>query len=180
MCNTGAQASPPSYVVNTPPKPQNGMSKLPASATSTDVDDGSASKPQHWAGRMKGLGATPSEQKLADTQPRSAGSSITAVEAAQGQGQNSNHPNILTDAPFTSSPQSSGTDVSSPQPSKKQAYHTQQDGKARTKTKYEEWYPGDASHDGRPAWWNRLFCCGYGIGCLLCPCSGCTCQHERS
>ncbi|TYJ55551.1 hypothetical protein B9479_003701 [Cryptococcus floricola] len=23
-------------------------------------------------------------------------------------------------------------------------------------TKYEQWYPGDASRDGRPAWWNRL------------------------
>nr|XP_031857689.1 uncharacterized protein CI109_006915 [Kwoniella shandongensis]KAA5524761.1 hypothetical protein CI109_006915 [Kwoniella shandongensis] len=21
-----------------------------------------------------------------------------------------------------------------------------------------DWYPGDASHDGRPAWWNRIFC----------------------
>ncbi|WVQ78881.1 hypothetical protein IAT38_000972 [Cryptococcus sp. DSM 104549] len=49
-----------------------------------------------------------------------------------------------------------------------------------TKTKYEQWYPGDASHDGRPAWWNRWFCCGYGVGCLLCPCGSWSCKHERS
>ncbi|ALO69550.1 hypothetical protein CNH00713 [Cryptococcus deneoformans JEC21] len=43
--------------------------------------------------------------------------------------------------------------------------------------KYERWYPGDASHSGRPAWWNRVLCCGYGMGCLLCPCGGLTCRH---
>ncbi|WWC68534.1 uncharacterized protein I206_102463 [Kwoniella pini CBS 10737] len=48
------------------------------------------------------------------------------------------------------------------------------------KTKYEQWYPGDASHDGRPAWWNKVVCCGYGLGCLLCPCSSWNCKHERS
>ncbi|WRT65789.1 uncharacterized protein IL334_002738 [Kwoniella shivajii] len=48
------------------------------------------------------------------------------------------------------------------------------------KTKYEQWYPGDATHDGRPAWWNRYFCCGYGLGCLLCPCGSWNCKHERS
>ncbi|WWC96873.1 hypothetical protein V866_003748 [Kwoniella sp. B9012] len=48
------------------------------------------------------------------------------------------------------------------------------------RTKYEQWYPGDASHDGRPAWWNKWFCCGYGLGCLLCPCSSWNCKHERS
>ncbi|WVQ77368.1 hypothetical protein IAR50_007053 [Cryptococcus sp. DSM 104548] len=46
--------------------------------------------------------------------------------------------------------------------------------------KYEQWYPGDASHNGRPAWWNRVFCCGYGLGCLLCPCGSWTCKQERS
>ncbi|WVW80256.1 hypothetical protein I302_102234 [Kwoniella bestiolae CBS 10118] len=56
--------------------------------------------------------------------------------------------------------------------------NTSKDGRARTK--YDEWYPGDASHNGRPAWWNRWFCCGYGLGCLLCPCSSWTCKHERS
>ncbi|WVO14711.1 hypothetical protein L204_102349 [Cryptococcus depauperatus] len=35
---------------------------------------------------------------------------------------------------------------------------------ANSKVKYQKWYPGDASHDGRPAWWNRIFCCGYGLG----------------
>lgn len=46
--------------------------------------------------------------------------------------------------------------------------------------KYKRWYPGDASHGGRPAWWNKVLCCGYGIGCLLCPCGSLTCRHERS
>ncbi|WWC88068.1 uncharacterized protein L201_002972 [Kwoniella dendrophila CBS 6074] len=47
-------------------------------------------------------------------------------------------------------------------------------------TKYEEWYPGDASNNGRPYWWNKLFCCGYGLGCFLCPCSSWNCKHERN
>ncbi|RXK40352.1 hypothetical protein M231_02335 [Tremella mesenterica] len=41
---------------------------------------------------------------------------------------------------------------------------------------YQDWYPGDASHEGKPAWWNKLFCCGYGLGCLLCPCGSCNCK----
>ncbi|OCF44105.1 hypothetical protein I317_02059 [Kwoniella heveanensis CBS 569] len=98
MCNAGAQTSPPppSSYVNTPPKPQNGMSKTPDAGQSSSK----------WTDRMKGLRATPSEQKLAahgaagtdGSVPGSAGSSITAVDAAHGQNHNQSsagHAHIL-------------------------------------------------------------------------------------
>ncbi|KAI9632757.1 uncharacterized protein MKK02DRAFT_41067 [Dioszegia hungarica] len=48
------------------------------------------------------------------------------------------------------------------------------------KSTYDSWNPADASNkDGRPVWWNRWFCCGYGVGCVLCLCGSPTCWQER-
>ncbi|WVQ93658.1 hypothetical protein IAU59_000734 [Kwoniella sp. CBS 9459] len=76
----------PSYV-NTLPRPQTGMSEPLANDTASLFTPPSPSSSSKWVGKMKGLSATPSEQKLA-TPSRgvaysggSAGSSVTAVDA---------------------------------------------------------------------------------------------------
>ncbi|WVQ64995.1 uncharacterized protein L199_003165 [Kwoniella botswanensis] len=107
-------------------------------------------------GAQPGMSATttaaPSERRVNDSE----NSSLTAVDDHQH-----NNRQMIPGLSLTSSPSSTTN---------------HKDGR----TKYEQWYPGDASHNGRPAWWNKWFCCGYGLGCLLCPCSSWNCKHERS
>ncbi|OCF75105.1 hypothetical protein I204_03954 [Kwoniella mangroviensis CBS 8886] len=99
--------------------------------------------------------ATPTERRLNNSE----NSSLTAVD---DDGNNNNNGQVIPGLSLASSPSNTGTNPKN------------------SKTRYEQWYPGDASHNGRPAWWNKWFCCGYGLGCLLCPCSSWNCKHERS